>query len=55
MLKMAAKVTNWSFGRKDANFRGFVKPLTVNTLQKLSAKWPFFVYFFACDRCLIVL
>ena len=23
MLKMGAKVSNWSFGRKDAYFRGF--------------------------------
>ena len=23
MLKMGAKVSNWSFGRKDAHFRGF--------------------------------
>ena len=34
MLKMGAKVSNRSVGRKDAIFRGFVKPLIINTLQK---------------------
>ena len=37
MLKMAAKVINRSVGPKDANFRGFVNPLIINTLQKSRA------------------
>ena len=46
MLKMGAKVTNRSFGPKDANFRGFVKPLIINTLQKNKGKLALFCVYF---------
>ena len=51
--KWAWKSATGPLAEKTPIFGGFVNPLIINTLQKIKAKRPFFVYFFACYRCLM--
>ena len=53
MLKMGAKVSNWSFGRKYANFRGFCQSADNQHVAKIKGQRALFLYIFACYRCLI--